>query len=186
MSEGQSDEPFDNPFSEQAGELQPGELQPSEFNPYAPTSNVSPTEAASDVETYRRTYLSHEASVKSIGVLYFLGAIFLIPMGLISFVGAAAGNLVANLMHSGVTKNMIEAVEDGLEPGSSAVIVEDTVTTGGSSLAAIERAEEFGLRVDRVVAIVDRLEGAAEAFAERGYPFASLLTVRDLGIEPEP
>ena len=37
--------------------------------------------------------------------------------------GAAAGNLVANLMHSGVTKNMINAVEDGLQPGSSAVII---------------------------------------------------------------
>ena len=37
--------------------------------------------------------------------------------------GAAAGNLAANLMHSGVTKNMINAVEDGLQPGSSAVII---------------------------------------------------------------
>ena len=77
-------------------------------------------------------------------------------------------------------------IEGPVRPGNSAVIVEDTVTTGGSSLSAIERAEEFGLRVRRVVAIVDRLEGAAEAFAARGYPFSSLLTVRDLGIEPEP
>ena len=76
-------------------------------------------------------------------------------------------------------------IEGPVKLGDSALIVEDTVTTGGSSLAAIDRAEEFGLRIERVVAIVDRLEGAAEAFAQRGYPFTSLLSVRDLGIEPE-
>lgn len=75
-------------------------------------------------------------------------------------------------------------IEGPVKPGDSVVIVEDVVTTGGSSLAAIERSLEFGLRVQKVVAIVDRLEGAADAFAEHGYPFSSLLTVRDLGIEP--
>jgi orotate phosphoribosyltransferase len=41
-----------------------------------------------------------------------------------------------------------------------------------------------GLSVDRVLAVVDRLEGGREAFAERGYELTSLLTVRDLGVEP--
>jgi orotate phosphoribosyltransferase len=63
-------------------------------------------------------------------------------------------------------------------------IVEDVVTTGGSSLEAIARCEEFGLRVARVVAIVDRCEGGHQAFTKRGYPFASLLSIRDFGIEP--
>jgi orotate phosphoribosyltransferase len=75
-------------------------------------------------------------------------------------------------------------VEGPASPGDDVVIVEDVVTTGGSSLMAIERVEEFGLKVKGVVAIVDRMEGGAEAFAARGYPFASLLTIRDLGIEP--
>jgi orotate phosphoribosyltransferase len=74
-------------------------------------------------------------------------------------------------------------IEGPVQPGDSVAIVEDVVTTGGSSLTAIERAEEFGLKVARVLAIVDRLEGGAEAFAARGYPFASLLTIRDLGVE---
>jgi orotate phosphoribosyltransferase len=38
--------------------------------------------------------------------------------------------------------------------------------------------------VDKVVAIVDRLEGGAEAFASRGYKLETLLTIRDLGIDP--
>jgi len=75
-------------------------------------------------------------------------------------------------------------VEGPVRPGDEVVIVEDVVTTGGSSLLAIQRAEEFGLKVKRVVAIIDRMEGGAEAFAARGYEFVSLLTIRDLGVEP--
>ena len=73
-------------------------------------------------------------------------------------------------------------VEGPVQPGQTAIIVEDTVTTGGSSLAAIEKAEAAGLKVRGVVAVIDRLEGGAAAFAQRGYSLHTLLTVRDLGI----
>jgi orotate phosphoribosyltransferase len=75
-------------------------------------------------------------------------------------------------------------IEGPVVPGETAVVVEDVVTTGGSSLLAIERAVEFGLRVTGVLAMVDRLEGGAAAFREAGYWFRSLLTIRDLGVEP--
>src|SRR5688572_1628798 len=75
-------------------------------------------------------------------------------------------------------------VEGPITPGDSAIIVEDTVTTGGSSLAAIEKVEAAGMKVLGVVAIVDRLEGGGEAFAQRGYRLQSLLTIRDFGLEP--
>ena len=75
-------------------------------------------------------------------------------------------------------------VEGPVQPGDEVVIVEDVVTTGGSSLSAIERAEAFGLKVVGVVGIIDRMEGGREAFAARGYPLESLLTIRDFGIEP--
>lgn len=75
-------------------------------------------------------------------------------------------------------------VEGPVNPGDEVVIVEDVVTTGASSLLAIERAEEFGLKVRGVIAIVDRLEGGGQAFEKRGYPFSSLLSIRDFGIEP--
>jgi orotate phosphoribosyltransferase len=77
-------------------------------------------------------------------------------------------------------------VEGPVKPGDTAVIVEDVVTTGGSSLMAIERAEQFGLKVLGVLAVIDRMEGGAQAFAQRGYPLRSLLTIRDFGIEPPP
>ena len=75
-------------------------------------------------------------------------------------------------------------VEGPVQPGQTVVIAEDVVTTGGSSLMAIERVEAFGLKVVGVLAVIDRMEGGTEAFAQRGYPLSSLLTIRDFGIEP--
>ena len=75
-------------------------------------------------------------------------------------------------------------VEGPFREGESIAIVEDVVTTGGSSLLAIERCEAAGLRVQCVLAIIDRLEGGHEAFANKGYELTTLFTVRDFGIEP--
>ncbi len=64
-------------------------------NPYAaPTTDVSVGASglgAFDAETIRKQYISHEASVKSIGTLYLLGAILVIPAGLYLSGGAIAG-----------------------------------------------------------------------------------------------
>jgi orotate phosphoribosyltransferase len=76
------------------------------------------------------------------------------------------------------------AVEGPVVPGSRVVIVDDVITTGGSSLQAIDRAAEIGCQVVCAVGVCDRLQGGAEAFAARGIPFKSLLTIGDLGIEP--
>ena len=77
-------------------------------------------------------------------------------------------------------------VEGPVAPGQSCVIVEDVVTTGGSSVKAIARAREFGLQVRGVIGIVDRLQGGAEAFAAVDCPnFKALLTIRDLGINDD-
>jgi orotate phosphoribosyltransferase len=76
-------------------------------------------------------------------------------------------------------------VEGPVEASNRVVIVEDVITTGGSSLVAIDRAQEFGLVVERVVTVIDRLAGATDALAARGIPLESLVTIRDLGIEGE-
>ncbi|MFM9024120.1 MAG: orotate phosphoribosyltransferase [Planctomycetaceae bacterium] len=76
-------------------------------------------------------------------------------------------------------------VEGPVEPGQRVVIVEDVVTTAGSSLVAIDRARDFGLVVERVVVVIDRLAGGREALAARGIPLESLVTIRDLGLEPD-
>src|SRR5262245_38371108 len=94
---------------------------------------------------------------------------------------ALAGILVRKEAKSHGTNRFVEGP---VQPGDTIAIVEDVVTTGGSSLEAIDRVREFGLSVVGVLAIVDRLEGGAEAFAAQGIPFQSLLTIRDFGLEP--
>ena len=103
-------------------------------------------------------------------------------------VSAVRGTPVAGFMVRKQAKGhgTEQHIEGPVRPGDAVVIVEDVVTTGGSSLAAIERAEAFGLKIARVVAVIDRMEGGAEAFAAGGYGFSSLLTIRDFGIEPPP
>ncbi|MGB9688657.1 orotate phosphoribosyltransferase [Thermogutta sp.] len=75
-------------------------------------------------------------------------------------------------------------IEGPVFPGDRVAIVEDVITTGGSALRAIERAEAYGLKVVQVLGIIDRLEGGSDEFRRRGFPFASLFTIRDFGIEP--
>jgi len=73
-------------------------------------------------------------------------------------------------------------VEGPVKPGQRAVMMEDVITTGGSSLKAIEHAREFGLVVDRIVTIVDRGDDSAAIFEKVGVKFHSLLHVSDLGV----
>ncbi len=75
-------------------------------------------------------------------------------------------------------------IEGPLKPGMSVAIVDDVATTGGSSLQAIAAVEAFGCAVACVIVVLDRLEGAAQAFADRDVRFHPLLTIRDLGVEP--
>ena len=61
-------------------------------------------------------------------------------------------------------------------------LVEDTVTTGGSTLQALDAVSEAGGKVARVLCLVDRGEGAAEAFAQRGVALEALFTRDDLPV----
>ena len=72
-------------------------------------------------------------------------------------------------------------VEGPVEPGARCLVVEDTVTTGGSTARAIERMREEGLVIAGAVAVVDRLAGGGEAIAEAGgAPYRALVTIDDL------
>ncbi len=77
-------------------------------------------------------------------------------------------------------------VEGPLQPGMVVAIVDDVATTGGSSLQAVAAVEAFGCTVARIIVVLDRLEGAAFAFVDRGYDYRALTTIRDLGVEPLP
>jgi orotate phosphoribosyltransferase len=79
------------------------------------------------------------------------------------------------------TKKLIEG---GLKPGSRVVIVDDVITKGGSSLKAVNAVRESGCEVVLVLALVDRLAGARELFAENGITnFEAVFTIREFGVE---
>ncbi|HLK99261.1 MAG TPA: orotate phosphoribosyltransferase [Myxococcaceae bacterium] len=68
---------------------------------------------------------------------------------------------------------------EALGSSSLVAIVEDVVTTGGSTLKAIERAQAEGLKVVGAFALVDRLEGGREAVEAAGHKLFSLYTRKD-------
>lgn len=74
-------------------------------------------------------------------------------------------------------------VEGPVKSGQRALMVEDVITTGGSSLKAIEHARNFGLTVDRLVTIVDRGTDSKAIFAEVGVKFSALVHVDELGVQ---
>ncbi|MGL4396333.1 MAG: orotate phosphoribosyltransferase [Hyphomicrobium sp.] len=78
------------------------------------------------------------------------------------------------------TKSLIEGLaRDETMAGKKVVVVEDVTTTGGSSIQAAAAIRAAGGEIVRVITVVDRQEGAAEAFRAAGLDFKPLLTLAD-------
>lgn len=72
--------------------------------------------------------------------------------------------------------------EGKLDDGDSVLLVEDIATTGGQVLEAAKLISDIGARVERIVAVIDRQEGARDNIEAAGFTFDSLFTKADLGI----
>jgi len=77
---------------------------------------------------------------------------------------------------------MGKRIEGAFADGQSVALVEDTMTTGGSTLDAVDAVLAEGGKVARVLCLVDRGEGAADAFARRGLTLEPLFTRADLPV----
>ena len=75
---------------------------------------------------------------------------------------------------------IIKWIEGDLSSGDRVAIVEDVATTGGSTIKAIERAREEGLKVERVIVMVDRQEGGIENIKALVPDVVSLITKDEL------
>ena len=72
-------------------------------------------------------------------------------------------------------------VEGPVEPGDRVLVVEDTVTTGASTVAAIEQIKDQGLQIVGTLCLVDRLAGGGDAIAAAAdAPFSALTTIDDV------
>jgi len=120
------------------------------------------------------------------------------PEGITAIGGLTMGAdpLVAGLMlHSAQTGHPLDGflvrrntkdhgtraqVEGNLAGHKRVAILDDVITSGESVLVAAEAAESYKAQVVRIVTVVDRNQGAAQVFQQRGYPFTPLFTVNDL------
>jgi len=78
------------------------------------------------------------------------------------------------------TSKMIEGV---LKKDDVVLLVEDIATTGGQVLEAAKIITEAGAKVKKIVAVIDRKQGAGENITAAGYKFESIITKEDLGIK---
>jgi orotate phosphoribosyltransferase len=133
-------------------------------------------------------------------ILRELGVMFTerIPAGVNRLAGAELGGIplvTAASMASGLPTVFIrnakkeygtaKQLEGILEAGDRVLLVEDVATTGGQVLEPAGVIEAQGATVERIVAVIDRGEGARENIEGAGYAFDALFTAADLGITPE-
>lgn len=75
-----------------------------------------------------------------------------------------------------------KTIEGTLKPGERVMVIEDVLTTGGQVLEAVKSLEAAGAKVDGIVGVLDRLEGARQNIESAGYKFDALFTTTDLGL----
>ncbi len=66
--------------------------------------------------------------------------------------------------------------------GKRVIVLEDTSTTGGSPLKAIEALKKVGAEIAAVAVVVDRSTGAREVIESAGYPYFAAISLQDLGL----
>lgn len=71
-------------------------------------------------------------------------------------------------------------IEGDLNPGDRVLVVEDVITTAGSSIKAIQTLREAGAVVEMVISVIDREGGGAENLAEAGVGFSPLVKASEL------
>jgi orotate phosphoribosyltransferase len=114
---------------------------------------------------------AHEVGAEAVGG----PATAAIPPACAAIAVPGSEDLVAFFVRSSRKEHGLQRwVEGPVEAGVRCLVVEDTVTTGGSTAQAIERVKEGGLEVVGVVAVVDRLAGAA------GGSYRALVTIDEI------
>lgn len=105
-----------------------------------------------------------------------------IPLACAAIATPAGGELVGFFVRGERKEHGLQRwVEGPAEPGARCLVVEDTVTTGGSTVRSMERMREEGLEIVGALAVVDRLAGGGEAIADAAAaPYRALVTIDEL------
>jgi orotate phosphoribosyltransferase len=125
--------------------------------------------------------IAREADATAVGGM-IVGAI---PIACAALVAQPHEDLVAFIVRKDRKEHglqrWIEGPDEYLRKGTRCLVVDDVVTTGRSTIEAIDRVQETGLIVAGVVSIVDRLAGGGEAIeAVAKSPYRALVTINEL------
>lgn len=101
---------------------------------------------------------------------------------LVTAVSLATGKPMVLVRNQKKTYGTGRQIEGKLEKDDRILIVEDVVTTGGQLLEAADVLKQAGAQVAKIIAVIDREEGARQNVEQAGYSFDSLFTKTDLGI----
>ena len=122
------------------------------------------------------------AWVDSVGGMA-VGAVPLVSAVLAAAAGDPATKLVGFFVRKQAKQHGLgQQIEGAFAPGQTVALVEDATTTGGSTLEALDAVTAAGGKVARVLCIVDRGEGAVQAFAGRGIILEPLFMRTDLPV----
>ena len=78
------------------------------------------------------------------------------------------------------TRGTQRQIEGQMQDGDRVALLEDTMTSGRSTMTAVEAVRAAGGIVDRVITVVDRQQGGAELYAAENIPFDALVTLTDI------
>jgi orotate phosphoribosyltransferase len=96
--------------------------------------------------------------------------------------GIAAGKPIVFIRNQKKDYGTAKQVEGIINAGETILIVEDVLTTGGQVIEAAKVIRDLGATVEKIVAVIDRQEGARQNIEAAGLRFEALFTTSDLGI----
>lgn len=106
--------------------------------------------------------------------------------GAVAYASEAAGRPLPTFVvrKEAKTHGTQKRIEGPMPPGARVVLVDDTVTSGGSILQAVDAAEEAGCEVVLALSVVDRNQGARERMTARGIRYQPLVRIEELHVDP--
>ena len=132
-------------------------------------------------ELVKQTARARNVHIDSIGGLTMGADWMALSIGIAAHLeNSQAALRVFSVRKSAKEHGRLKRIEGNFSPGDSVVVVDDVITTGGSTIQAIDAIEEAGGRIAFVIALVDRQEGGRENIEKRGHKVVPIFTRAEL------